>query len=536
MTFGLGLRSKHYEYIFQNRPNVDWFEIISENFMDSFGRPRTNLSKIKELYPLVLHGVSLSIGTVDPLNSEYLKKLKNLIKFVKPKWISDHLCWSGVAHKNTHDLLPIPYTEESLKHLVKRIKQVQDFLEMPIALENPSTYLEFNHSTFLEAEFIAEMAKQSGCNLLVDINNIFVTCFNHDLDPKHYIDSLPLDSVIQVHLSGHTRKETHIIDTHDDFVADEVWSLYKYFINRLGRTPNTMIEWDDNIPEFPVLFNELEKAKIAAADAKNFSLNFSPPKIEISQQIKAQQIYSLAETQNIFQEIVFDEERAIPQNFIAQKSDFSELGRVGIYREAYRLRLFDCTVEDYPVLKKYLGEESFENLMWQFVESERPNHFNIARFPLKLQNFIEEKLPDDKFAHEICALETAVTQLADEIQDLPMTAEDFAGISEDKFSQMKLKIRSAAQFFEFKNSVNQFYQKVMNGEEAQIIEEESFLMVFASNDKVWRIDLEKDEFEILQKIRGGESIENALSDFDPTKSEKITSWFSRWISNGLIAK
>ena len=261
LGFGLGLRIPHYAHIFEHAPAVDWFEIISENFMDTDGKARRNLARIRERYPVVMHGIALSIGTVDPLNSEYLRKLKKLADEIDPAWISDHLCWTGIAHKNSHDLLPVPYTEEALKHIVGRIKQVQDYLERPIALENPSTYLEFQSSHIPEAEFIAAMAQESGCHLLLDVNNVYVSCYNHRLDAKAYIDALPMDKVAQIHLSGHSNHGTHIIDTHDDHVVDEVWALYKYASHKAGRTINTMVEWDDNLPEWDVLHAELRQSK-----------------------------------------------------------------------------------------------------------------------------------------------------------------------------------------------------------------------------------------------------------------------------------
>ena len=179
LGYGLGFRPTHFSYIKENRPDVDWFEIITENYMDTGGKPRRTLDELKERYPIVMHGVSLSIGTVDPLNSEYLEKLKKLEQHVQPKWISDHLCWTGIAHKNTHDLLPVPYTEEALNHIIERIKQVQDYLGRRIVLENPSNYLEFTASSMSEWEFIARMVEGSGCGLLLDVNNIYVSCYNH---------------------------------------------------------------------------------------------------------------------------------------------------------------------------------------------------------------------------------------------------------------------------------------------------------------------------------------------------------------------
>jgi hypothetical protein len=310
---------------------------------------------------------------------------------VQPLWISDHLCWTGVAHKNTHDLLPLPYTSEALRHVVQRIKEVQDYLEMPLALENPSTYLEFKDSKIPEAEFISEMTEKSGCNLLLDVNNVYVTCYNHGLDPKKYIDSLPLEKVIQVHLSGHKNKGNHIIDTHDDFVVDEVWNLYKYFVYKAGRTSNTMVEWDDNIPEFPVLFDELKKAKAAANNATNYIL----PNISLNKfRKKSQKIIHLKDSQKLMQKAImlgknFDSE---VQEWIFDKEKFSAQDQLKVYSNAYRYRLNDITAEDYPALKNYLGEKKFNDLIWDFVNNEQPTHFNIAKYTLKLQKFLEKKL------------------------------------------------------------------------------------------------------------------------------------------------
>jgi uncharacterized protein (UPF0276 family) len=355
LGFGLGLRPQHYPHIFEHRPGVDWFEIISENVMDTDGRPKRNLARIKEHYPVVMHGVALSIGTVDPLNSEYLKKLKALAHWVNPRWISDHLCWTGIAHRNTHDLLPVPYTEEALKHVVSRIRKVQDFLERPIALENPSTYLEFKSSHIPEAEFIARMAEESGCNLLLDVNNVYVTCYNHRLDPKAYIDALPLDRVAQIHLSGHTNHGTHIVDTHDDHVVDDVWALYGYVVKQAGRTPNTMVEWDDNIPEFPVLFAELEKAKTAVVRAENHPALPTLAEAQVPYAMNVQA--SLQSEQRHMQDAIllgtrFDSD---PATWIRARKQFLPADQLAVYTDAYRYRLYGTTSEDYPVLETYLG-------------------------------------------------------------------------------------------------------------------------------------------------------------------------------------
>ncbi len=260
LGLGLGLRNCHFRHILEHQPDVDWFEIISENFMDSHGRPRYVLEQISERYPIVMHGVSMSIGSTDPLDRTYLDRLKKLAHDVKPVWVSDHLCWTGVQTRNSHDLLPLPYNEKTLKHVVERIGVVQDILERPLVLENPSTYVTFADSTMSEWEFIIHMANESGCGLLLDVNNVYVSSFNHEFDPFEFVDAVPHDRIVQCHLAGHSNCGTHIIDTHDDHVINPVWQLYKR-MHELTAGVSTLLEWDANIPPFEVLHNEVLKAR-----------------------------------------------------------------------------------------------------------------------------------------------------------------------------------------------------------------------------------------------------------------------------------
>jgi len=257
---GLGLRSKHFNYILDHHPAVDWFEVISENFMDSGGRPRHVLRQVAEKYSVVMHGVSLSIGSTDPLNFEYLSKLKTLVTEVQPLWVSDHLCWTGVNSLNTHDLLPVVLNEESLKHICSRINQVQDFLERPVVFENPSTYLTFKQSTIAEWDFLRYMTEETGCGLLLDVNNVYVSGFNNDFDPVHYINQLPYDRIVQMHIAGHQHCGDYIIDTHDRKVVNDVWKLFTLAWQLTGGVA-TLLEWDSNIPEFEEYHAELLKAK-----------------------------------------------------------------------------------------------------------------------------------------------------------------------------------------------------------------------------------------------------------------------------------
>jgi uncharacterized protein (UPF0276 family) len=259
LGIGIGLRPVHFGEILGGRPAVDWFEVLSENFMDTGGRPLHVLDQVVERYPVALHGVSLSIGSTDPLDHAYLRKLRWLAERTRARWVSDHLCWTGVLGRNTHDLLPLPYDGATLRHVVRRVREVQDVLERPLVLENPSTYVAFASSTMNEWEFLARLAEQADCGLLLDVNNIYVSGFNHGFDPQEYIDAIPPDRVVQYHLAGHTHKGTHIIDTHSDHALPEVWELYRRAWQRVGPAA-TLYEWDADIPEFAVLWAEARKA------------------------------------------------------------------------------------------------------------------------------------------------------------------------------------------------------------------------------------------------------------------------------------
>ncbi len=260
LGLGVGLRAVHFPHILEHHPAVDWFEIISENYMDSGGRPRYVLEQIAERYPIVMHGVSLSIGSTDPLDFDYLSRLKRLAEAVRPGWISDHLCWTGVLGLNAHDLLPIPTNEETLAHVVRRIRTVQDFLERPLVLENPSSYVTFSGSTLSEWEFLTRMADEADCGLLLDVNNVHVSSVNHDFDPFEFVRSVPHERIVQVHLAGHSNCRTHLIDTHDNHVIDPVWELYRLAHQKTAGI-STLLEWDARIPPFPVVHAEVLKAK-----------------------------------------------------------------------------------------------------------------------------------------------------------------------------------------------------------------------------------------------------------------------------------
>ncbi|HVB80652.1 MAG TPA: DUF692 domain-containing protein [Candidatus Binataceae bacterium] len=265
LGFGVGLRRPHYARILErhpadNAPAVDWFEVISENFMVEGGRPLEVLEGVRAQYPVVMHGVSLSIGSSDPLNRDYLNALRTLARRIEPAWVSDHLCWTGVGGRNLHDLLPLPYTEETVRHVAGRIREVQDMLGRTVAIENVSSYMAFRASRLTEWEFLRAVAEEADCAILLDLNNIFVSAFNHRFDPLRYIDAVPADRVVQFHLAGHSDHGSYLLDTHDHPIRPEVWALYEHALERFGRVA-TLVEWDDNIPEFKVLAATADEAR-----------------------------------------------------------------------------------------------------------------------------------------------------------------------------------------------------------------------------------------------------------------------------------
>lgn len=260
LGFGLGLRPDYYEEILAKNPDLDWLEIVTENYLIPGGKPLYYLEKIRANYPIVMHGVSLSIGSTDPLDMGYLRQLKALVARIEPKWVSDHLCWTGVNGINAHDLLPIPYTAEAIKHIVSRIQHVQDFLGRPILIENVSSYLTYKQSEMTEWDFIHEIVKQAGCYILLDVNNVYVSSVNHQFNPLDYIEAMPAERVAQIHLAGHSNHSDYIIDTHDAPIIQPVWDLYTATIRRLGKI-STMIERDDNMPPLDELLAELNQAK-----------------------------------------------------------------------------------------------------------------------------------------------------------------------------------------------------------------------------------------------------------------------------------
>ena len=527
--YGLGLRSKHYDYILEHKPQLDFFEIISENFMESQGRPREMLDKIRAHYAIITHGVSLSIGSTDPLNKTYLTALKKFVDEINPEIISDHLCWTGINGHNTHDLLPLPLTSESLEHTVNRTKQVQDFLGRKILIENPSTYLTFKADYIPEYEFMAQLAEKADCGILLDVNNIFVSSFNHRLNAKKYIDAIPFSRVGQIHLAGHANKKTHIVDTHDDFVNDEVWKLYQYAINKAESSIKIMVEWDGNIPDFPVLAAEIGKAR--AVSTKHGEWKFADNNYQNNPSN-----HNLKTLQTNLQSAIHSGDLDGADMWILPKENFAPDEQLAVYVAAYRLRIHDSIIDDYEFTRKYLGADNFTMLIRNYIESTPSEFYDMAQFTSQFADWLgAQNIPE--FAKELADLERNIAVCYDMKACEAATQIHFAGVSPESFLELKLKPRTASILRSYNNDVNSFVSEKSPDNEAKIHP----ILVYRKTDKVFRLALDEAEYEILKAFEAGKTIAEAITKtqekLDISEEEiatKLQNYFAKWIANEVL--
>ncbi len=535
LGYGLGLRAKHYDYVIQNKPKVDWFEVISENYMNTRGRPRVALDKIRADYPIVMHGVSMSIGSSDPLDMSYLQRLKDLAAEIEPAWISDHLCWTGIQKKNTHDLLPVPLTEETLAHVVERIKRVQDFMGRHVLLENPSSYLTYRADEIPEYEFMARMAEEADCALLLDANNIYVASFNQRLDPYEYINAIPMDRVVQVHLAGHMNKGTHIVDTHDGPVIQDVWDLYKYITRREGFAASTMVEWDDKIPEFPVLEAEIAKAReFAGAEVSQSAI------ANAKQRSRSASNHGMRELHEHLQGAIFSGDVADAATWIEPKEGFAPEAQLGVYVEGYRLRLRQIIVGDYEVTAHYFGKEKMRELVAEYVETVRSQDYDVGAYSAQFTDWLRKQDVAD-FGKELARLEKTVFACFDMEEKPALKVADMGGLVAEDFASMKFKPRAASVLAKFDADVNGYMTNFYAGEKCEESSGEVFVMAYAHGGKVYRVALRPQEFQMLELMRDGREIGDVMevvaanSEMDETAlAAEMQSWFSMWLGNDLL--
>lgn len=377
--FGVGLRPKHYSAFLNETPKVDFVEAIAENFMGLGGRPLAVLEKARVDRPVFLHGVSLGIASVDALDQRYLSQWKELIARIEPALVSDHLCWGRAHGRYAHDLLPVPFTREALDHVVSRVQQVQDFLGRQLVLENVSSYVTFEASELTEWDFLAEVVKRSGCGVLLDVNNVFVSSRNHGFDPDAFLSGMPVHAVKQFHLAGHQRRPEVIIDTHDGPVSDEVWALYAR-ARALFPTAPTLIEWDDQVPPLEVVIAEAEKARAVVPRAVSITSPLSPrERVRVREPVQA-----LKATQALVFAAITDAETISPEaRALVHPPQHLEL-----YADMYWLRMRDTLRDAFPKLHAELGDEHFDGHVADFLRAHASTHFSLDRVGAAFARFL----------------------------------------------------------------------------------------------------------------------------------------------------
>jgi uncharacterized protein (UPF0276 family) len=497
LGLGVGLRAAHFDHILRHRPAVDWFEVISENFVDSQGRPRYVLQQLAELYPIVLHGVSLSIGSTDRLDLAYLAKLKRLAAEVKARWISDHLCWTGVLGRNTHDLLPVPFTEQTLRHVVERIRVVQDVLERPLVLENPSSYVTFAHSTMSEWEFVCRMAEEADCGLLLDVNNVYVSSFNHDMDAEEFIRALPHSRIVQFHLAGHSNYVTHLIDSHDAAVIDPVWELYRLAHRTTGGVA-TLLEWDARIPPFPVVETGGRDSETGAEPAAADAASPSSPRAPGGRVSRGREPApapggppDLDVVQRWFQSVVSHPggvaeglsaagaqqlvplERGELERLVRRSRRLTAEERLAIYANAYYARLIECLADCFPVLERTLGKEVFAGFACEYLQRYPSRSYTLDRLGESFARFLDETRPDrddqggeprqaawPDFLIDLARLEWTIARIFDgpgvEQQKL-LSAAELTALGPERFAASRLVPVVCLHLLSFRYPVNSYY-------------------------------------------------------------------------------
>jgi uncharacterized protein (UPF0276 family) len=530
---GLGLRPKHYPVITETWPKIDWFEAISENYMDSGGRPLVILEQIRAHYPIGLHGVALSIGSTDPLNEKYLQRLKALIERIQPALISDHLCWSGAGGMQLHDLLPLPFTEESLEHVVRRVEKVQDYLKRPILLENVSTYVTFKHSAMPEWEFLSQVAERSGCGILLDLNNIYVNSKNHGFDPYDYLSGISGDKIGQFHLAGHTDMGTYLFDTHSKPVIPEVWDLYREALRRWGHIA-TLIEWDEDIPEFPELMEEFGRAKeIYDASSSN------PRKIACGEPVS---YHSRPDQGRPLKEVQEWMKTWVAPAADRRMADFVTGGeRLIAYSGGYVARIYEALKEAYEAVRRLLGEKEFVALAEPYAKRYPSQTYNLTLAGSRFAEFLHENpVKGMPYLEDLARLEWLMVESFHAFDEAPFDQKQLAKIPLEDWEQARLIFQSSVRLFAADWPVLELWTNRKVIEPGMVLKKEKqYLLIGRRGIQVRCEFLDEKQHRFLESLLCGRTLGEACEDLAAASGEEdipVAEWFARWVQDGLIAR
>jgi uncharacterized protein (UPF0276 family) len=545
----------HYREIIEAHPAVDWFEVISENHMVDGGRPLEVIDRVSEQYPVVLHGVSLAIGDAAPLNKGYLRRLRALADRVNPEWVSDHLCWGSHGGNYSHDLLPVPYTRETLRLVVDKVREIQDILGRRFFLENPSTYLTFCNSHYTEWDFLAELAERADCGLLLDVNNIFVSACNHGFDPLVYLDGIDGDRVVQIHLAGHTDKGNIRLDTHDAYIIDEVWALYAETISRFGPI-STLIEWDDHIPALSELMEEAARARKLAAsvadlddpnayecpDRAPFELVEHSPESPIDLQQTQARFWNLITAPEGVESAVGPTREL--DGFIEKSGSLTPEERLDVYANMYFFRLRDILADDFECVAAILGEVGFHNLVTDYLLARPSRRPSIAWVGEALPEFLEthSSSDDHPYLGDLAKLEWSriETFLAKDSDPLERSA--LATVAPEEWGALRLAARPASQLFTFAWRVTDTWASVCapDSDDASIVDPApgaTSVLVWRSRHVVHHREVSELEAACLRVIAEGSDFGTVcatLAEYVDDPATSAAQLLSRWVDDELL--
>lgn len=537
---GVGLRTEHFQEILEKKPKVDWFEAISENFMDTQGKPIKILEKVRADYPIGLHGTSLSIGSAGGLNPLYLDKLKKLADRIQPAIISDHLCWSEHAGKRLFDLLPLPFNAESLATVVRHVDQLQTYLGRRVLLENVSAYISFKHSEVPEWEFLNQVARQSGCGILLDVNNIYVNSFNHGFSPRDYLEGIDSDQVLQYHISGHTDKGKFLFDTHVGEIIEPVWDLYATAVQRFGDV-SSLIEWDTEIRGFDELLALNEKSREVALSATRTTNHEPRPAINSERgSWSVARGPLLKEVQSMFSQEMFGKEKTKLSEILNEQANDPGIKRMDVYAEGYPARICEALTESYPAVLKVLGPGVFNESAAEFSKSRAFEHYNLNAVAPYFPDFLrlspwQESFP---FLNDLADLERAVQLAFHAENQTPATPEDFskkAVVDGEnlifRFQPHVFVIRSFWPILDIWSARHLPPEKI----KIEVENRPQSVLVHRQGEQVFCQKADAIEAAVLQQLLQGETLSRAFDVM--TEADDMTpvqSWFSKWIALGLM--
>ena len=558
--FGLGLRTQHYADFLADRQPLDWLEIITDNFLVEGGKPLVMLDSVRRDYPMAMHGVAMSIGDAGGVDMDYLRKVKALADRIQPLWVSDHLCWTGPGPEQLHDLYPMPYTDEAARHVVEQIQRAQDVLQRQLVLENVSSYIDFKHNAASEWQFLAHIAQQADCLLLVDVNNIYVSSINHGFDPLDYLNALPAQRVQQMHLAGHSDCGSYIVDTHDHPVVPAVWDLYAQACKRFGPVA-TMIERDDDIPPLQTLIDELQVARCIAepmwtargdANAAQSVTDARGAKPVAAWRHNTPQAPALKQVQRSIADYILDKPNTRVEaagagvaSLVRERQGVDSAQRLGIYHHAYRVRLVDVLADSFAKTCLYMGSDTFAEHATAFAIAHPPLARSLSRYGADLPAYLAGLYPDNPELHELAQLDWDLRTRFDGADVAALDAQTAQAATDDgqapDWLGWQAPLHPSLVLRSIRTNIAQIWRAMDADADVPPVQqwaEERFLAVWRKGLQPHFQSLDADEAAFLQCLLAGQSVDAAANALAGTTvlpdPQRLGGWLQAWLNDGVL--